>query len=512
MRRGGANILRVKSLPDRKYSFVAFVLILIAFGTRIAYLSAPSLWLDEAISANIARSPLTSCIQFAKGDLHPPLYYLLIHLWSLIGHDEFTLRLFSVIPNFLSGVILFICVRQMFNPSIALLTLIFFAISPFQIRYSQEVRMYSLLGLWIVFVLFSVLQYLKSKSWGSLSCYIISASLGLYTHYQAVIFLTLINIAVFIRLFRTGKGNLWRWILAQLAIVALFSPWLPTFINQFKGGGRSWVPFLPSFPLFISPLFAFLWGEPILSKVYHSLWPFFLRLRELDSIIPWFEKLSLVIIFISIILMIWMGRKKLMRLSWQILFISFLLIGTLGLCYGLSFKTNIYGPKYLFGTSFIFYIFIAILLEALSRWNRKIGISLGLIVIIVQVFMLINYYQPGNYRENWRGAVAYIKDHSRPRQVVGFHFDNPMAPYVYYSDDSIPVFGFLKEGKLSPSFSTVIKNQYETLWLFDYLAELYDPGGMVKQKLVDHGYVPIWHHNFNGVPLTMWRKAEIGTY
>ena len=291
--KGGANILRVKSLPDRKYSFVAFVLILLAFGTRIAYLSAPSLWLDEAISANIARSPLTSCIQFAKGDLHPPLYYLLIHLWSLIGHDEFTLRLFSVISNFLSGVILFICVRQMFNPSIALLTLIFFAISPFQIRYSQEVRMYSLLGLWIVLVLFSVLQYLKSKSWGSLSCYIISASLGLYTHYQAVIFLTLINIAVFIRLFRTGKGNLWQWILAQLAILALFSPWLPTFINQFKGGGRSWVPFLPSFPLFISPLFAFLWGEPILSKVYHSLWPFFLRLRELGSIIPWFEKLSL---------------------------------------------------------------------------------------------------------------------------------------------------------------------------------------------------------------------------
>ena len=51
----------------------------------------------------------------------------------------------------------------------------------------------------------------------------------------------------------------------------LFSPWLPNFIHRFKGGGLSWFPFHPSFPLLISPLFSFLWGDLILSKVKHSL-------------------------------------------------------------------------------------------------------------------------------------------------------------------------------------------------------------------------------------------------
>jgi mannosyltransferase len=157
----------------------------LAFGARILYLSAPSLWLDEAISANIIKGSIADCIQHAKADLHPPLYYLLLHLWSFIGRDEFTLRLFSVIANFLSGVILFLCARRMFHSSVALLALLLFTLSPFQIRYSQEVRMYSLLGLWMVLVLFFAWEYLKNRSLPFLFGYIFSSALGLYTHYQA---------------------------------------------------------------------------------------------------------------------------------------------------------------------------------------------------------------------------------------------------------------------------------------------------------------------------------------
>ena len=498
---------RVEFLSGRKYFLVVSGLILVALGTRIFCLSAQSLWLDEAISAIVALSPLESCIQFAKGDLHPPLYYILLHFWSLISRDEFTLRLFSVVTNLLTGTILFVWVRRMFNPSIALLTLIFFAVSPFQIRYSQEVRMYSILGLWIVLILLLVWRYLESERLIFLLGYIIFSSLGLYTHYQTGIFLVLINIAIFIRLYLMGRGRLWRWTLAQLTILALFSPWLPNFISQLRGGGRSWVPFDPSFHAFISPVFVFLWGEPILSRIHHTFYPVFPWLGELRHMIPWVSKSSLIILFVFVILKIWMRRKRDLRLSWPIVFIGFLLIGTLGLCYVLSFKMNIQGAKYLIGTSFVFYIFVAVVLEALNRGNRKMGMVLGMAVILTQVFMLILYYLPENHRENWRDAVIYIEEHSGPGQAVGFHFDSPMAPYVYYAHGSVPAYGFLKEGKLSPSLSTVIESGRNTIWLFDYLAELYDPKGIVKEKLAQCGYVPSWHHNFNGVALTAWIKA-----
>ena len=501
------SMIGLNSLSNQKQFFVAFVLIFICLGTRILFLSAPSFWLDEAISVNMIQGPVAECIEHAKEDLHPPLYYLLLHLWSWLGHDEFTLRLFSVVANLLSGFILFFYFRQIFNSPIALLALLFFALSPFQVRYSQEARMYSLLGLWMSFVLFFVGRYFKGKSWPSLLGYVVSSALALYTHYQAGIFLIILNIAVVIQLYTTEKSRLSQWFLAQWMILALFAPWLPNFINQFKGGGRLWEPFHPSLPLFISPLLSFLWGDPVLSKLYHSMQPLFLRSGELGSIIPWIAKVSLLIIIMGVILMIWKGRKRFVRLSRPVLFLALLLAGTLGLSYGLSFKSNIYGAKYLFGTSLIFYILVAALLAALSRFNRKMGVGLGLVVMVTQLFMLITYYQPKNHRENWRGAVAYIRDHSKPNQAVGFHFDHPMAPYIYYSHGSIPAFGFLKGRDLSPSLSTVTKEPWDAIWLFDYLAELYDPEGRVKQKLREQGYMPSWHHNFNGVPLTMWRKV-----
>jgi hypothetical protein len=180
-------------------------------------------------------------------------------------------------------------------------------------------------------------------------------------------------------------------------------------------------------------------------------------------------------------------------------------MGIFALSYVLSFRSNIYGAKYLFGASYVFYLLVAILLIALTRFNRNLGISLGLVIMTIQAFMLVAYYQPGNHRENWRGAVAYINGHSGPHQAVGFHFDAPMAPYVYYARTSLPVFGFLKGGSISPSLYGVSKDQYDEIWLFDYLAELYDPGGMVKKTLSEHGYFPIWSHDFNGVRLTLWK-------
>jgi uncharacterized membrane protein len=496
------------SSSSQKRLLILFVLILIGFGIRILFLSGPSLWLDEAASANIAKSSIAEYFQWARGDFHPPLYYLLLHLWSFLGHDEFTLRLFSVITNCFSGIILYSWVRKIFDPSTALLTLLLFTLSPFQIRYSQEVRMYSLLGLWIGFVLFFTCQYLKNRRWPFLVGYTLSSTLGLYTHYHAGVFLAVLNTAAVIQLYRTEKIRLWSWILAQFVPLALFAPWLPNLIHQVRGGGLAWFPFRPSFPLLVSPLFAFLWGDPFLSKLYQPLKPLFLRSAGVSSIVPWIDRLGMAIVLTLIVFIVWKKKNELMRLSWSIHFTVFLLVGTMGLSFILSFKSNIYGAaRYLFGASSIFYVVVAILLAALSRFNRKTATGFTLFVVFIQVFMLITYYQPDNYRENWRGAVAYIRDHSKPHHAVGFHFDRPMAPYVYYAADSIPAFGFLEGGQLSSSLSMVLNSQYEVIWLFDYLAELYDPKGRVIRELAGHGYIPTWHHSFNGVPLTMWRKT-----
>ncbi len=119
---------------NRGYLIAVLVLILLGCGARVLFLSGPSLWLDEANSVLFIKGSAADCINHAKTDLHPPLYYLLLHFWSSLGRDEFTLRLFSVLTNVLTGFVLFGLARSMFNSRIALLALLLFTISPFQIR------------------------------------------------------------------------------------------------------------------------------------------------------------------------------------------------------------------------------------------------------------------------------------------------------------------------------------------------------------------------------------------
>jgi hypothetical protein len=460
------------------------------------------LWLDEAVTANIALSPVTSYIHFAKGDLHPPLYYLLLHFWSFFGRDESTLRLFSVLTNVLAGFVLFVLVRRMFNSRIAVLTLLLFTISPFQIRYSQEVRMYSLLGLWIALVLFFVWRFLTSKRWPFLLGYVLSSALGLYTHYQAGVFLIILNGIVVFRLYQAERTLLLRWFLAQCMVFTLFAPWLPNFINQVKGRHHM-VSLSPSFPLLVSPLFSFLW-ETRFCQHYQAPKANLPQVSEIGSVIMdrqtgHGDRPHLIV------LIIW-KKSELTRLSWPIHFYR------ISSCQRSIIFCLVLHVEYLRSSQIpvwslvSFYIVVAHPSAGLSRFNRKMGIGMTFLVVLIQVFMLIAYYQPRNYREDWRGAVAYIAKHSRPDEVVGFHFDQPMGPYLYYSDGSIPAFGFLTNGEVAPALATINKNKCEGIWLFDYLAELYDPRGLVRQQIVGDGYVQAWHHEFNGVPLTLWRR------
>ena len=58
-----------------------------------------SLWLDEAISANVAKMPMLEIVKnFSINDFHPPLYYLFLNFWTKIfGSKVVLLRLSSVL-------------------------------------------------------------------------------------------------------------------------------------------------------------------------------------------------------------------------------------------------------------------------------------------------------------------------------------------------------------------------------------------------------------------------------
>src|SRR5688500_7106104 len=74
------------------------VAVLLAAVVRVVGLGDQSFWLDEGVSYMTAVRPLPDLLDHVRrADIHPPLYYVLLHFWLVGGNSETWLRLLSTL-------------------------------------------------------------------------------------------------------------------------------------------------------------------------------------------------------------------------------------------------------------------------------------------------------------------------------------------------------------------------------------------------------------------------------
>ena len=73
------------------------LILILALGLRLIGIGQ-SFWLDEAISANVAKLPIGEIVKnFSVGDFHPPIFYWFLDLWTkTFGSNVAILRFSSV--------------------------------------------------------------------------------------------------------------------------------------------------------------------------------------------------------------------------------------------------------------------------------------------------------------------------------------------------------------------------------------------------------------------------------
>ncbi|MBZ8181848.1 glycosyltransferase family 39 protein [Oscillatoria salina] len=159
---------------------------------------------------------------------HPPLYYLIARFWmQLLGDAVITPRSLSVLFSFLVfPCIYFLCLELFALPSVALMALALVAVSPFQILYAQEARQYSL---WIATILLSswaLLRAMRINTKFTWIIYAITLALGLYTSLLSILVALAQGIYIFfLESFRFSQ-KLSAYLLASLAGMLLFLPWI----------------------------------------------------------------------------------------------------------------------------------------------------------------------------------------------------------------------------------------------------------------------------------------------
>ncbi len=140
-------------LPER---LILGLILLVGMALRLFRLGAGSLWYDETVSVLLAGSPLPELIRHTAGDIHPPGYYILLRGWLILtgfptGHAdpsgqglEFAAGFFSLLFGVLLIPLAYVLARRAAGRRTALIAAALIAGSPYNLWYSQEVRMYTL--------------------------------------------------------------------------------------------------------------------------------------------------------------------------------------------------------------------------------------------------------------------------------------------------------------------------------------------------------------------------------
>ncbi len=231
--------------------WIALILILLlAFALRALTLDAQSLWYDEGNTVALVVRPLSRIIAGAAADIHPPGYYILEAGWvRLAGTSEFSLRYFSLMAGLITVAAVGAAGRRLFDQNAGLFAGLLAAVHPLLITYSQEARMYALVGACAALGLLFTAEVLtlpgemqagrfdqRRAAW-IIGGYIGVHALGMYTHYSFPFVIAAESLLFLLWLARRSKPihGLMVWIMLQSGVFGLFLPQLRTAWRQVFG-------------------------------------------------------------------------------------------------------------------------------------------------------------------------------------------------------------------------------------------------------------------------------------
>lgn len=191
-------------------------------------LNVLSLWTDEWSSLKVVEQSVPAILQFVAVDIHPPLYFLMLHFWlklPLGGDPVLRMRLLSVLFALAATVAVDLLWARRLPANARLWFLALWASSPCLLLYSRMARSYSLQLLVATLAAYALWRLIerpgRRASWTYAGTYAAALALVLYTHYVPGIALGATGALLL------AQRRRWRdlFLSSGLALVA-YLPWL----------------------------------------------------------------------------------------------------------------------------------------------------------------------------------------------------------------------------------------------------------------------------------------------
>ncbi|MGB1250091.1 MAG: glycosyltransferase family 39 protein [Candidatus Promineifilaceae bacterium] len=405
-----------------KQTQVALIFILLlATGLRFHNLDAQSFWNDEGNSARLSERPVRLIIEGTASDVHPPLYYLILHGYrGLVGGTEFALRSVSAFAGVLLVALTVPLAAYMRRSSkarqsssiVGLVSALLVAINPALVYYSQETRMYMLLPLLAILSTVLLLRWLQTDGirnrW--LIAYGLVMTAGLYTHY---FFPIVFVIHAMMCLLEFEWRRMVKWGAVVAAAWLLFLPWLPIVLRGL--GGNRGVAQTPQLYLTTVTRWLFTGGTDVPMPALFPLLPGLLL-----------GALLLIMLF-----------KRLRWHAWLLFFVPLATLPVLG------------------ATDVAFFKFVLLAICGLSVLLAQASFSmlqsrryemLPAIIMLSWLFILnlrgvqAQATDPQFYRADYRGMAARISAENHPNAGIILNAPNQWEVFTYYHQAGAPVY------------------------------------------------------------------------
>lgn len=206
------------------------------------------MWLDEALTVDIARLPLDQIPHALSHDGHPPLYYFLLHGWmAVFGESDRAIRALPGVFGVAAIPATWLLARRVGGRHLAWCTAVVLALLPFAVRYSTENRMYSLLMLLVPLGWLCADSALRRPRPVPLVGLALCTSALLWSQYWSMWLGLGAGVIVTWRLIRDLRradrsgARASGWVLGALGVGVLsFIPWVPTLLYQQAHTGTPW--------------------------------------------------------------------------------------------------------------------------------------------------------------------------------------------------------------------------------------------------------------------------------
>ena len=496
-----------------------------------------NLWFDEAYSVGLASKSFKDIWIIGGHDVHPVLYYWILHIIYLItsrfgaslGGTIIAYRVFCMVCISMLSILGYTHIKRDFGEKVGILFSFFSLFLPTVCIYASEVRMYSLAILLVT--LLAIYAYRLAK-FGNLDkaeeelrkknseiiedrvklkhtrknwlIFGITSLLCIYTHYYALMAAGIINIVLLINLIRQKRKKDIITIIVLGVIQAIaYIPWIMCFLGQIKHVSKGfWIKF--EFPNTIMQLSS----SQFIGKITYGV-GFFVS----------------IVIYGYLIYKLYNAKKNndeyKPALYAILIYISVIIAA---LIINLIMKTSILYYRYLFAITGLYIFFICYTLA--KEKNKYIMMLVCGITLVLSIWS--NYNQTMEvYDKSNSVPVSYVKERIQPGDdiiftesnfgagvVLGMNFENNRKffynPTHWEAEEAYKAFGEQLRVCTDPDFH---KELSDRIWIIDSPdAEYYNKMFNNEQyKLVSQFLITVKYENYDYNIILVERVSENAT-